>query len=325
MSPFLWPHPPNHLSPLRWLRVSIFLFALLSLGRADSLTLRFKAPHWLYIEGDHLPGKSIEVNYLEAYCRAGSTDADWVKHTVIPHRAEVLSLSADRKVLKLRDTLEDGVVVDHTVTAGTDDVDFRLVAHNPGPKRSEAHWGQACVRLGDFTGFPASSTNLDDYLPQCFLILSNRVTRFPEIQPWVKAARYVPGQTWCPRHVPRTDVNPRPLSPVVPDDGLIGAFSGDGQWLFATAWEPYQELFQGVIRCLHSDLRLGGLQPGETKRIRGRIYLMKADPQALRARYARDFPEHQPSRIARQAPGSAAKRSQVPSPNSASSSTGVKP
>jgi hypothetical protein len=153
------------------------------------------------------------------------------------------------------------------------------------------------VRLGNFTGFPASSTNLDDYLPQCFLILSNRVTRFPEIQPWVKAARYVPGQTWCPLHVPRTDVNPRPLSPVVPDDGLIGAFSGDGQWIFATAWEPYQELFQGVIRCLHSDLRLGGLQPGETKQIRGRIYLMKSDPEALRDRYARDFPEHRPSRI----------------------------
>ena len=290
-------HQPNHLSPLRWQRVSIFLLMLLSLGRADSLTLRFKAPHWLYIEGEHLPGKSIEVNYLEAYCRAGSTEADWVKHTLIPHRAELISLSADRKTLKLRDTLADGVVVDHTIRAGSDDVDFRLIAHNPGPKRSEAHWAQACVRLGGFTGFLASSTNLDDYLPQCFLILSNRVTRFPEIQPWVKAARYVPGQTWCPLHVPRTDVNPRPLSPVVPDDGLIGAFSGDGQWIFATAWEPYQELFQGVIRCLHSDLRLGGLQPGETKQIRGRIYLMKADPQALRDRYAHDFPEHRPSRI----------------------------
>ena len=297
MTPITQAHPPNHLSPFRWLRVLIFLLVLLPLGRADSLTLRFKAPHWLYIEGDHLPGKVIEVNYLEAYCRAGSTDADWVKHTVIPHRAEVLSLSADRKNLKLRDTLADGVVVYHTIRAGTDDVDFRLVAHNPGPKRSEAHWAQACVRLGNFTGFPASSTNLDDYLPQCFLILSNRVTRFPEIQPWVKAARYVPGQTWCPLHVPRTDVNPRPLSPVVPDDGLIGAFSGDGQWIFATAWEPYQELFQGVIRCLHSDLRLGGLQPGETKQIRGHIYLMKSDPEALRDRYARDFPEHRPSRI----------------------------
>jgi hypothetical protein len=204
-------------------------------------------------------------------------------------------------------------------------VDFRLVAHNPGPKRSEAHWAQACVRLGNFTGFPASSTNLDDYLPQCFLILSNRVTRFPEIHPWVKAARYVPGQTWCPRHVPRTDVNPRPLSPVVPDDGLIGAFSGDGQWLFATAWEPYQELFQGVIRCLHSDLRLGGLQPGETKRIRGRIYLMKGDTQALRNRYTKDFPEHRPSRAVRKAAPPGAQPNSAATPGSAAPAPDAKP
>ena len=52
MTPITQAHPPNHLSPLRWLRVSIFLLMLLPLGRADSLTLRFKAPHWLYIEGD---------------------------------------------------------------------------------------------------------------------------------------------------------------------------------------------------------------------------------------------------------------------------------
>ena len=45
----------------------------------------------------------------------------------------------------------------------------------------------------------------------------------------------------------------------------------------ATAWEPYQELFQGVIVCLHSDFRIGGLKPGETKAIRGKIYLMPAD------------------------------------------------
>ena len=42
----------------------------------------------------------------------------------------------------------------------------------------------------------------------------------------------------------------------------------------ATAWEPIQELFQGVIVCLHSDFRIGGLKPGESKKIHGKIYLM---------------------------------------------------
>ena len=87
-------------------------------------------------------------------------------------------------------------------------------------------------------------------------------------------------------------MNPRPLSSTVPSNGLIGCFSGDEKLVFATAWEPYQELFQGVARCLHSDLRIGGLQPGENKQIRGKIYLVGNDVPALLERYAKDFPEH---------------------------------
>lgn len=285
---------------VRPIRHAFALIALAALGFSASaaglttLELAYETnPHWLDIRGPVLPGVGIRINYLEAYCRAGSTDADWVKHTVIPHRVELLSLSPDRKVLRLRDVLDDGVVVEHTVTAGDDEVDFRLVARNPGIKRSEGHWAQPCVRLADFMGFDPKGKDLDDYLPKCFIFLGGRLTRFPDVKPWAKQARYTPGQTWCPAHVPRTDVNPRPLSPLVPDNGLIGAFSGDEKHIFATAWEPYQELFQGVIRCLHSDFRLGGLNPGETRQIRGKIYLVTNDVPALVARYARDFPEHQ--------------------------------
>ena len=121
------------------------------LALARTLTLE-RTNHWLVIRGPHLPGE-IRINYLEAYCRAGSTDADWVKHTVIPHTNEFLALSADAKTLRLRDTLADGVTVEHTITAGDDEVEFRLVAHNPGATRSEAHWAQPCVRLSAFMGF----------------------------------------------------------------------------------------------------------------------------------------------------------------------------
>lgn len=247
--------------------------------------------HWLTIHGGHLPGP-IKINYLEAYCRAGSTDADWVRHTVMPHRSEMISRSADGRVLKLRDVLEDGVTVEHTITAGADEVDFRLVAHNPGSRRSEAHWAQPCVRLSAFMGFEEKTAgNATDYLPRCFIFLDGRLARMPT-RDWATQARYVPGQTWCPAHVPRTDVNPRPLSPLVPDNGLIGAFSADESVIFATAWEPYQELFQGVARCLHSDFRLGGLVPGETLRIRGKIYLLRGTAADLLKRYQADFPEH---------------------------------
>ena len=109
--------------------------------------------------------------------------------------------------------------------------------------------------------------------------------------PWARSALYTPGQVWCPEGVSRDDVNPRPLSSIVPSNGLIGCVSADGKEMLANAWEPYQELFQGVIVCLHSDFRIGGLKPGESKTIRGKIYLMPADFAELEARYRKDFPE----------------------------------
>jgi hypothetical protein len=62
--------------------------------------------------------------------------------------------------------------------------------------------------------------------------------------------------------------------------------------LLATAWEPYQELFQGVIVCIHADFRIGGLAPHESKTIRGKIYILPNDIPALLRRYQQDFPEH---------------------------------
>jgi hypothetical protein len=265
----------------------IVLVGLASMASAQ-LTL-IRENNWLILKSPGMPGGEIRINYLEAYCRANSTDADWVKHTVIPHQCEVVFAAPER--VRLRDTLADGVVVEHEITAHHDEVDFRLVATNPTSQRSEAHWAQPCVRLSRFTGFDeASAGNATDYLGKCFIFLDGKPVHLPTPH-WATTARYTPGQVWCPAHVPRTDVNPRPLNADVPGNGLIGCESGDGKWIFATAWEPYQELFQGVARCLHSDFRLGGLAPGETKKIRGKIYVVPADIVALERRYAHDFPE----------------------------------
>jgi hypothetical protein len=247
--------------------------------------------HWaeniLTIAGENIPGGEVKVWYLEAFCRPGSTDRDW-NETVIPHRTELLSAAPDR--LRLRSTLEDGVVVTHEIRSGPDEVDFRLTARNDTAKASEAHWAQPCMRVDRFVGVPPRHSS-EEYLPKSFIFLDGKLSRMPT-QPWATKARYVPGQVWCPRHVPREDVNPRPLSELVPSNGLIGCFSADEKKVLATAWEPYQELFQGVIVCLHSDFRLGGLRPGEAKQVRGKIYVTDADVDALLRRYRRDFPEH---------------------------------
>lgn len=239
----------------------------------------------LTIRGNRLPGKEMKVLYLEAYCRPGSTDRDW-KETTIGHKTQLVSADEDGRRLKLKCTLSDGVVVHHDIRAVEDGVEFRLVATNPTPKESQAHWAQPCIRVDKFTGRTQQT-----YLDKSFIFIDGKLIRMPTPH-WATDARYVPGQVWCPRHVDRDDVNPRPLSELVPDNGLIGCFSADEKTIMATAWEPYQELFQGVIVCLHSDFRIGGLKPGESKKIRGKIYLVEADVDALLRRYRKEFPEH---------------------------------
>ncbi|MGC4006423.1 MAG: hypothetical protein QM811_26175 [Pirellulales bacterium] len=132
--------------------------------------------NWLILRDARLPKGEIRINYLEAYCRPKSTDADW-HDTVIGHTTELVSSSDDAKTLKLRCTLRDGVIVDHVVTAGADDVTFELTAHNPTPRASEAHWAQPCIRLGDFTGFADDGKGLDDYLPKCFVFVEGKAVR----------------------------------------------------------------------------------------------------------------------------------------------------
>lgn len=237
----------------------------------------------------------IEILYLEAYCRPGSTQRVW-SETVIPHQTRLITAAADERNLALECTLRDGVRVHHRIqireAAKAPDaavVDFLLEAENPTQAASQAHWAQPCIRVGEFTGFDQHADPYD-YLQNCFIFLEGNLACMPT-RDWATEALYIPGQVWAPREIPRTDVNPRPLSQLAPSNGLIGCFSGDQTWLLATAWSPYQELFQGVYQCIHSDFRIGGLQPGEKKTIRGAIYILPNDIDLLLRLYREDFPE----------------------------------
>lgn len=248
------------------------------------------ADELLTITGPDLPGDRLEVWYLEAFCRPDSTDRDW-EETVIPHKTEQIDATEDGKSLKLRSTLADGVVVDSVITASLDEVDFRVTATNPTGTRSEAHWAQPCIRVDRFTGTPKRQGS-EQYLPSCFVFIDGEQRRLPT-EPWATAARYTPGQVYGAPGVPYEDLNPRPRSRLTPSNGLIGCYSADGSKIMAVAFEPYQELFQGVIVCLHSDFRIGGLDPGESNAIRGTIYLVDADLDRLLERYRKDFPEQE--------------------------------
>lgn len=283
----------NHVNPKHGLPIAAISLALISLAahgeeNATPLTIHWKN-NFLTISGD-FPGGTIPIHYLEAYCRPGSTDRGW-GDTVIGHHTELIAASENGRMIKLRDTLKDGVRVDHTITVDADGIDFRLIAHNPTQTTSLAHWAQPCIRVDKFTGCGSTdaTTLVPEYARQCFIFLENKLTRLPTT-PWADQARYTPGQVYCPAVVDRNDVNPRPLSTLVPSNGLIGCFSKDENKIMAVAWEPYQELFQGVIACIHNDFRVGGLAPNETKHIHGKIYIVAADVPALLARFSRDFP-----------------------------------
>jgi hypothetical protein len=103
-------------------------------------------------------------------------------------------------------------------------------------------------------------------------------------------ALYLGGQVYLPAGIREADANPRPVARNRVTNGLIGCFSGDDRWLLAIASDRTFELFEGVYVCLHSDPLIDGLKPGESKRLRQRIYLLPNDPAALLRRYRADFP-----------------------------------
>jgi len=252
-------------------------------GTAAGLSIGW-TNNMLSISGPEIPGGKVDTWYLEAFCRSGSTHRDW-RQTTIPHKTELVSADKNGKRLKLRTSVEGDIEVLHDIRAGKDDVDFRLTLHNRGQKFADVQWFQPCMRVDRFT-----RRNQTNYIDKSFIFTGRGLTTVDKTRR-TEEAIYHGGQVYVPKGISLEDVNPRPISPDQPINGLIGCFSGDDRYLLAMAWDRTQELFQGVIVCLHNDPRVGGLKAGETKKLHGKIYFLKNDPEALLKRYQRDFPK----------------------------------
>ena len=262
----------------------LVLLSLASHCYADQERLQLQwVDNHLTIRGKGIPGGELVMNYIEAYCRPGSTNRDW-QETVIPHRTDLISLSSDASELRLQCHVQDGVIVDHQINTTEDEVSFLITVTNATDKPSEIHWGQPCLRVDRFTGQNATA-----YLSKCFIFREGQLVRLPT-QPWATDGHYTPGQVWAADGVDRADVNPRPLNPVSSDCGMMGCFSADESKLLAIAFDPYQELFQGIFACIHSDFRIGGIPPGQSRQVRGKLYVIPANVEELCRRYSRDFP-----------------------------------
>lgn len=274
---------PKSKSILRLILALATCAAMPAMRAATGLTVGW-TNNMLTVTGPDLPGAKLETWYLEAFCRTGSTKRDW-KQTVIPQKTELLSAANDGKRLRLRTKVDPNIEVLHDIRAGKDEIEFRLVLKNHGDQSVDVDWFQPCTRVDRFTGLKQSN-----YISRCFIFTDRGLTPLDQTKR-TEDALYRGGQVYVPKGINLDDVNPRPISPEKTVNGLIGCFSADGRYLFATAWDHTQELFQGVIVCIHNDPRVGGLKPGEEKKLRGKIYILKNDPAALLKRYRKDFPD----------------------------------
>jgi len=81
-----------------------------------------------------------------------------------------------------------------------------------------------------------------------------------------------------------------PTSPVNATAGLLMRESENGQWVTGIAWERFLSA-QGhnPWECMHLCVLVGPLRRGETRTVRGRIYLFKGDRNDCLHRYRTDF------------------------------------
>ena len=249
---------------------------------AAGLTLSW-TNNLLTIASPDLPGGQLSIWYLEAFCRSSSTQRDW-RQTVLPHKTSLVSAGRDGRRLQFSTRVQPSVEVLHDVRAAKDEVTFDFKLTNTGNEAVDVNWFQpACIRVDRFTG-----RNQSNYITRSFIFTDRGLTTLAQTKR-TEDAIYRGGQVYVPKGIPLADVNPRPLCGDQPVNGLIGCFSEDDRWLLATAWDKTHELFEGVYVCLHADPHVGGLKPGETKEVHGKLYLMKNDATALLKRYERDF------------------------------------
>lgn len=237
----------------------------------------------LTVKAPHLPGGALEIWYLEAFCRGNSTKQSWDK-TTIPHKTTLLESAQDGRQLKFRTTVVPSVEVNHTLRSTDDEIDITYELINRGTEPSAIEWFQpACIRVAKFTARDQTS-----YTSRSFIFTRRGLTTLDKTLRTDEAV-YLGGQVYVPQNINRMDVNPRPLSLDQPINGLIGCYSFDDKFILATAFDKTHELFEGVYVCLHSDPHIGGLAPGETKKIHGKIYLLPNNVEGLLKRYRADF------------------------------------
>jgi hypothetical protein len=277
-----------------WLRaravVVVFVVSAASLAAKAEQPLALSwSNNLLTVSDSRLPGGKLQIWYLEAFCRSAAWGRDW-RQTTLPHKTKLMRADPIGSRLEFETFVEPGIEVRHDIQSRQDELEMNFELKNTGSSSVDLQWFEpACIRVAAFTGCSQSN-----YTARSFIFTTKGLTCLDRLRRTTNAL-YLGGQVYLPDFVSASDANPRPICLEHPLNGLIGCFSADGRWLLATASDHTHELFEGVYVCLHSDPRVNGLAPGETKRVRSKIYLLPNDPTALLERYRRDFPDSKKS------------------------------
>ena len=81
-----------------------------------------------------------------------------------------------------------------------------------------------------------------------------------------------------------------PLNKTNAVGGLMVRESTDGKWVCGIAWDDFLSAQEhNPWECMHLSIRVGPLKPGQSKTVRGKIYLFPGDKHDLLKRYRNDF------------------------------------
>ncbi len=286
-------NPANPVNPVRLLLV--FLAVALSAGLG-------------------LGGRGSPLAFLPWEMAPGSEETTWgaggvyLRHRVKPDVAMFLWLYE----WNLFDAAQKGehthgtVLPTRVISANQEDasvssngIEFRFQAIEDGARielvitnRSDHDWPALAAIIPCFNPGPRAIRSLgfsdDEHIRTYFLgpsglepLLTQEIHFRPELRPLLNQAspsgRFVFTHKW-------------PNGPDNAVGGILIRESADGQWVTGIAWEDFVSV-QGhnPWKCMHLSVRVGPLPRGQTKTVRGRIYLFQGNREDCLAKYRKDF------------------------------------
>ena len=175
-----------------------------------------------------------------------------------------------------------------TMLAGEDSVDLKLTVTN----ESDHDWPALASVIPCFNPGPIGNRNEQFTKSNTWFFAENKLVKLKHREIHFNAAwraaidkaadkngNYVWSSKW-----PKSPVNANSKA------GLLVRESADGEWACGIAWEDFLSC-QGnnPWLCMHQSVRVGPLKRGESKTIRGKIYLLKGKKEDVLERYRKDF------------------------------------